>query len=65
MDDARQIADLKALGIAEARQSEDEISQRFLDVPAEPFVPHFAPPSAADSGRTKAPYKGMPVIARL
>lgn len=54
-----------ALGVAGARQSEDEISQRFLDVPAEPFVPHFAPPSAADSRGTKAPYKGVPVIARL
>lgn len=65
MDDSRQIADLKALGIAEARQSEYEISLRFLDVPAEPFIPHFPPPSAADSVRTSVPGKEVPAVAQV
>jgi patatin-like phospholipase/acyl hydrolase len=47
MDDSRQIADLKALGIAEARQHEDEISQRFLDVPVDPFTPFHQVASTA------------------
>ena len=40
MDNARHIAELRALGIREARHCEHEVSQRFLDTPAEPFVPY-------------------------
>ncbi len=39
MDDARQIDELRALGTAEARHCENEVNQRFLDIPAEPFLP--------------------------
>ena len=41
MDDSRQISDLKALGIAAARQNEDEINRRFLDAAAQPFAPCY------------------------
>jgi patatin-like phospholipase/acyl hydrolase len=41
LDNAAQIAELKALGITEARHRENQISQRFLDVLAEPFVPAY------------------------
>jgi hypothetical protein len=37
--DARQISELKALGIREARHMEHEISQRFLQAPAQRFQP--------------------------
>lgn len=37
--DARQITELKALGIREARHMEHELSQRFLQTPAQPFQP--------------------------
>lgn len=39
LENASQISELKALGITEARHRENEISQRFFDVPAEPFTP--------------------------
>jgi len=39
IDNSRQISELKALGITEARHREDEISHRFLDLPADPFMP--------------------------
>ena len=41
MDDASQISELKGLGVTEARHRENEISQRFLDTQAEPFVPSY------------------------
>jgi hypothetical protein len=41
IDDARQIADLQALGAREARHCEDEVSRRFLDVPAPRFEPRY------------------------
>lgn len=37
--DARQISELKALGIRKARHMEHEISQRFLQISAQPFQP--------------------------
>jgi uncharacterized protein len=42
MDNASQISELKALGITEARHRENEISQRFLDMPSEPFTPVYS-----------------------
>ena len=41
MDDARQISDLKALGISSARHHEQEVSLRFLETPAERFTPCY------------------------
>ena len=54
MDDARQISDLKALGIAEARQMEHEISSRFLGVPAAPFVPYYSAKAVGEPALEKA-----------
>ncbi len=42
MDNAKQIMELKALGITEARHRENEISQGFLDIPADPFTPVYS-----------------------
>jgi patatin-like phospholipase/acyl hydrolase len=54
LDDAKGIADLRALGIQSAREHEREISRRFLSEPAVPFVPHYlvkaAPPVLIDRG---------------
>jgi hypothetical protein len=47
MDDARQIEELSALGVSTARHFEDEINRRFLDTPADPFVPCYRPPTNA------------------
>ena len=41
MDDARQISDLKSLGISAARHHEQEVSDRFLATPAERFIPYY------------------------
>ena len=45
LDDSRHITELRALGIREARHCEHEVSQRFLDTPAEPFAPYHCLPS--------------------
>lgn len=42
LDNASQISELKALGITEARHRENEIRQRFLDIPADPFIPIYS-----------------------
>ncbi len=42
LDDATRITELKGLGVAEARGVEDRISEQFLDVKVEPFVPVYA-----------------------
>ncbi len=42
MDDSRRIRDLKAAGILKARHHEREISERFLGVPVESFVPCYS-----------------------
>lgn len=42
LDDAKQISELKGLGVTEARHMENAINQRFLDVPAESFIPEYA-----------------------
>ena len=47
IDNAGQIADLKALGQQAARQNEKEISRRFLFAPAEPFRPFYPVERAA------------------
>jgi hypothetical protein len=47
IDNAGEIADLKALGQQAARQHEKEISRRFLFAPAEPFHPFYAVDPAA------------------
>jgi len=41
LDDARQISDLKALGISAARHHEQEVGLRFLATPAERFTPCY------------------------
>ncbi len=41
LDNAGGISDLQALGEQSARQHEKEISRRFLQRPAEPFVPYY------------------------
>jgi hypothetical protein len=41
MDDARQVNELRALGAGEAQHYENEVHQRFLDTPVEPFVPYY------------------------
>jgi len=37
--------ELRTLGVSEARHREDEVNRRFLDTPAEPFVPCHRLPS--------------------
>ena len=42
LDDSSRINELKGLGISEARSMENQITERFLDVKAEPFEPIYA-----------------------
>lgn len=46
LDDPRCIEDLRALGEKAARHHEPDVAKRFLDTPAEPFVPFRGPRSA-------------------
>ena len=46
LDDASRIAELKGLGVAEARHMEDRVSRRFLDAQADPFEPIYPCPVA-------------------
>jgi hypothetical protein len=39
LDDARQIAELSGLGAYHAKQMFDQVVERFLDTPADPFIP--------------------------
>lgn len=43
MDDSREVSELKALGENSARQVADEINERFLEYPAEPFEACYCP----------------------
>jgi patatin-like phospholipase/acyl hydrolase len=63
MDDARQIEELKALGIGEARQHEDEIHRRFFDTPVEPFVPcRYLPCATPNVYQTSAEDHGRKAV---
>ena len=46
MDDARQVSELAALGVREARLNVNEVEKRFLHAPAEKFEPCFQCPQA-------------------
>jgi hypothetical protein len=51
LDDARQMSDLKALGINCARTEEKRARPRFLDRMAVPFVPTHTPHDNGDPER--------------